>query len=72
MYHKLTMQQNIVSEGNLTSKTIPYRDELVSDLTDAWIECKEVFGKDHILIVSNSVGTKGDESGIGVSDMNSE
>jgi hypothetical protein len=50
----------------MSYKTIPYRDELVPELSGAWNDCKTVFGKDHVLIVSNSVGTKGDESGIGV------
>ncbi|KAG9043440.1 hypothetical protein FS837_009526 [Tulasnella sp. UAMH 9824] len=40
--------------------TRPYDDKLVPELNDAWEECKEVFGRDNVLIVSNSAGTKSD------------
>ncbi|KAG8912175.1 hypothetical protein FRC01_005251 [Tulasnella sp. 417] len=40
--------------------TRPYDDKLVPELKDAWEECKEVFGRDNVLIVSNSAGTKSD------------
>ncbi|KAF9022288.1 HAD-superfamily phosphatase [Hymenopellis radicata] len=44
--------------------TIPYKDELVPELNDAWKECKQVFGKQNILVVSNSAGTHLDGGGI--------
>ncbi|KIO19526.1 hypothetical protein M407DRAFT_82679 [Tulasnella calospora MUT 4182] len=40
--------------------TRPYDDKLVPELKDSWEECKEVFGRDNVLIVSNSAGTKSD------------
>lgn len=40
--------------------TRPYDDRLVPEIKDAWEECKEVFGRDNVLIVSNSAGTKSD------------
>ncbi|KAF8918174.1 mitochondrial PGP phosphatase-domain-containing protein [Mucidula mucida] len=44
--------------------TIPYKDELVPELNDAWKECKQVFGKQNVLVVSNSAGTHLDGGGI--------
>ncbi|KAG1830135.1 HAD phosphatase [Suillus variegatus] len=44
--------------------TIPYKDTLVPQLEDAWRECREAFGEDNIIIVSNSAGTKFDAGGI--------
>jgi len=37
--------------------TLPHRDTLVSDLNEAWRECRETFGHDNVLIVSNSAGS---------------
>ncbi|KAH8103535.1 HAD phosphatase [Cristinia sonorae] len=44
--------------------TIPYKDQLVPELHDAWKECREVFGDGNVLIVSNSAGTRLDPGGI--------
>ncbi|TFK74687.1 hypothetical protein BDN72DRAFT_789008 [Pluteus cervinus] len=44
--------------------TIPYKDELVPELKDAWNKCRETFGEGNVLIVSNSAGTKLDPGGI--------
>ncbi|KAG2104055.1 HAD phosphatase [Suillus discolor] len=44
--------------------TIPYKDTLVPQLEDAWKECREAFGDENIIIVSNSAGTKFDAGGI--------
>ncbi|KAJ6631502.1 mitochondrial PGP phosphatase-domain-containing protein [Mycena sp. CBHHK59/15] len=44
--------------------TLPNKDELVPDLQDAWDECRQTFGDDNVLIVSNSVGTNIDSGGI--------
>jgi len=45
--------------------TLPRKDKLVPELTDAWAECKAAFGKDNVLVVSNSVGTPDDAGDIG-------
>jgi len=37
--------------------TLPHRDELVPELTDAWQECRRTFGEGNVLVVSNSAGT---------------
>ncbi|KZT21097.1 hypothetical protein NEOLEDRAFT_1164741 [Neolentinus lepideus HHB14362 ss-1] len=44
--------------------TISHEDRLVPELHDAWKECKETFGRDNILIVSNSAGTRRDAGAI--------
>ncbi|EUC61801.1 PGP phosphatase [Rhizoctonia solani AG-3 Rhs1AP] len=44
--------------------TIPHCDTLVPELTDAWTRCKSTFGKDNMLIVSNSAGSSDDPLGI--------
>ncbi|KAF6763004.1 mitochondrial PGP phosphatase-domain-containing protein [Ephemerocybe angulata] len=44
--------------------TIPHKDQLVPELTDAWKECIETFGEANVLIVSNSAGTHLDAGGI--------
>ncbi|KAG1903354.1 mitochondrial PGP phosphatase-domain-containing protein [Suillus fuscotomentosus] len=44
--------------------TIPHQDTLVPQLEDAWRECREAFGEENIIIVSNSAGTKFDAGGI--------
>ncbi|EKM53571.1 uncharacterized protein PHACADRAFT_125376 [Phanerochaete carnosa HHB-10118-sp] len=40
--------------------TLPHRDQLVPELTDAWRECRKTFGEGNVLIVSNSAGTRVD------------
>ncbi|KAG9035500.1 hypothetical protein FRB95_011206 [Tulasnella sp. JGI-2019a] len=40
--------------------TVPYEDQLAPEIKDAWAECKAVFGKENVLIVSNSAGTRND------------
>jgi phosphatidylglycerophosphatase GEP4 len=49
------------------SQTIPYKDTLVPELTDAWQECLDTFGDGNVIIVSNSAGTYLDAGGIQVS-----
>ncbi|EDR09086.1 uncharacterized protein LACBIDRAFT_296345 [Laccaria bicolor S238N-H82] len=44
--------------------TLPHKDFLVPELTEAWKECREAFGDRHVLIVSNSAGTWLDAGGI--------
>ncbi|KAI0077200.1 HAD-superfamily phosphatase [Panus rudis PR-1116 ss-1] len=44
--------------------TIPHRDQLVPELKEAWNECREAFGENNVLIVSNSAGTRLDPGGI--------
>ncbi|KAH6914035.1 mitochondrial PGP phosphatase-domain-containing protein [Coprinopsis sp. MPI-PUGE-AT-0042] len=44
--------------------TIPYKDTLVPELTDAWRECLDTFGDGNVIIVSNSAGTYLDAGGI--------
>ncbi|KAG8877542.1 hypothetical protein FRB98_006662 [Tulasnella sp. 332] len=40
--------------------TVPYEDRLAPEIKDAWAECKEVFGRENVLLVSNSAGTRND------------
>ncbi|KAJ1300000.1 hypothetical protein OPQ81_011834 [Rhizoctonia solani] len=44
--------------------TIPHYDTLVPELADAWSRCKSTFGRQNVLIVSNSAGTSDDPLGI--------
>ncbi|KAF9075653.1 mitochondrial PGP phosphatase-domain-containing protein [Rhodocollybia butyracea] len=44
--------------------TLPGKDTLVPEIEAAWKECRQVFGADHILVVSNSAGTSLDAGGI--------
>ncbi|KAI0919405.1 hypothetical protein AcV7_006153 [Taiwanofungus camphoratus] len=37
--------------------TLPHQDRLVPELTEAWRECRETFGKGNVLLVSNSAGS---------------
>ncbi|TIB42326.1 hypothetical protein E3P86_00447 [Wallemia ichthyophaga] len=37
--------------------TLPRQDYVVSELQNSWIECKEAFGSDGCVILSNSAGT---------------
>ncbi|TRM69042.1 mitochondrial PGP phosphatase-domain-containing protein [Schizophyllum amplum] len=43
--------------------TIPHKDHLVPELQDAWAECRAAFGPDHVLVVSNSAGTRQQDAG---------
>ncbi|KZT04840.1 uncharacterized protein LAESUDRAFT_813939 [Laetiporus sulphureus 93-53] len=38
--------------------TLPHQDTLVPELKEAWEECKQTFGRDNVLIVSNSAGSR--------------
>ncbi|KAF8901064.1 mitochondrial PGP phosphatase-domain-containing protein [Gymnopilus junonius] len=44
--------------------TIPHKDTLVPELQGSWKSCREAFGDDNVLIVSNSAGTYLDAGGI--------
>ncbi|EPQ55215.1 HAD phosphatase [Gloeophyllum trabeum ATCC 11539] len=44
--------------------TIPHEDTLVPDLQGAWKECRDTFGRENVLVVSNSAGTRQDPGGI--------
>ncbi|CAE6467539.1 unnamed protein product [Rhizoctonia solani] len=44
--------------------TVPHHDTLVPELADAWDRCKASFGRENMLIVSNSAGTSDDPLGI--------
>ncbi|KIM40364.1 hypothetical protein M413DRAFT_178023 [Hebeloma cylindrosporum] len=44
--------------------TLPHRDTIVPELQKSWEICRETFGEDNVLIVSNSAGTKLDAGGI--------
>lgn len=46
--------------------TVPHKERLVPELSASWEECKRVFGRDNILIVSNSSGTRKDPLGVDV------
>ncbi|KIY65307.1 HAD-superfamily phosphatase [Cylindrobasidium torrendii FP15055 ss-10] len=44
--------------------TIPHEDKLIPELQEAWTECRKVFGKGNVIVVSNSAGTQLDGGGI--------
>ncbi|KLO20050.1 HAD-superfamily phosphatase [Schizopora paradoxa] len=44
--------------------TLPHVDTLVPELKESWTECKTVFGKENVLIVSNSAGAVSDAGDI--------
>ncbi|KAH7329742.1 mitochondrial PGP phosphatase-domain-containing protein [Rhizoctonia solani] len=44
--------------------TVPHRDTLIPELADAWTRCSSAFGRENMLIVSNSAGTSDDPLGI--------
>lgn len=53
-------------------QTRPYEDHLVPALQRSWDECKQVFGSDNILLVSNSAGTRSDPRAIAAESVSSE
>ncbi|CAK5264178.1 unnamed protein product [Mycena citricolor] len=44
--------------------TVPHKDNLVPELTEAWEDCRRTFGDGNVLIVSNSAGSHSDPAGI--------
>ncbi|KAF9478124.1 HAD-superfamily phosphatase [Pholiota conissans] len=44
--------------------TIPHEDTLVPELRESWKQCREIFGENNVLIVSNSAGTYLDAGGL--------
>ncbi|KAJ3850609.1 mitochondrial PGP phosphatase-domain-containing protein [Lentinula lateritia] len=44
--------------------TLPGKDTLVPEIEEAWKECKQVFGKGNVLVVSNTAGAHVDAGGI--------
>ncbi|SPO21898.1 uncharacterized protein UTRI_01886_B [Ustilago trichophora] len=49
--------------------TAPHSDVLEPAITDAWEQCQRVFGRENILIVSNSSGSSDDPSGLGAESL---
>ncbi|SNX83171.1 uncharacterized protein MEPE_01877 [Melanopsichium pennsylvanicum] len=49
--------------------TSPHSDVLEPSITDAWQRCQRVFGRENILIVSNSSGSSDDPSGLGAESL---
>ncbi|GAC96259.1 hypothetical protein PHSY_003839 [Pseudozyma hubeiensis SY62] len=49
--------------------TAPHSDVLEPSITDAWQQCQRVFGRENILIVSNSSGSSDDPSGLGAESL---
>ncbi|KAN0063084.1 hypothetical protein ACQY0O_004247 [Thecaphora frezii] len=49
--------------------TIPHSDHLEPALIESWAECQRVFGRENILIVSNSSGSTDDPSGLGAESL---
>ncbi|RUS34754.1 hypothetical protein BC938DRAFT_478750 [Jimgerdemannia flammicorona] len=43
--------------------TAPYQSIIYPPFQDAWNECKEAFGEENVVIVSNSAGTHDDVGG---------
>ncbi|EJD04352.1 uncharacterized protein FOMMEDRAFT_140336 [Fomitiporia mediterranea MF3/22] len=60
--HRAGYRGAVIDKDNCL--TLPYEDKLVPELNVAWEECKNVFGAENILIVSNSAGTYLDPGGI--------
>ncbi|KAF8342941.1 mitochondrial PGP phosphatase-domain-containing protein [Cantharellus anzutake] len=44
--------------------TLPCKDTLVPQLKDAWEDCRTAFGKNNVIVVSNSAGTRDDPAGL--------
>ncbi|KAJ9478201.1 Phosphatidylglycerophosphatase GEP4, mitochondrial [Pseudozyma hubeiensis] len=49
--------------------TAPHSDILEPSITTAWQQCQRVFGRENILIVSNSSGSSDDPSGLGAESL---
>ena len=49
--------------------TAPHSDVLEPSITDAWERCQRVYGRENILIVSNSSGSSDDPSGLGAESL---
>ncbi|KAJ1028617.1 hypothetical protein NDA16_001783 [Ustilago loliicola] len=49
--------------------TAPHSDVLEPSITEAWERCQRVFGRENILIVSNSSGSSDDPSGLGAESL---
>lgn len=49
--------------------TAPHSDILEPSITEAWERCQRVFGRENILIVSNSSGSSDDPSGLGAESL---
>ncbi|TKY87107.1 hypothetical protein EX895_003784 [Sporisorium graminicola] len=49
--------------------TAPHSDVLESTIAEAWQRCQRVFGRENILIVSNSSGSSDDPSGLGAESL---
>ncbi|EST07668.1 Mitochondrial PGP phosphatase [Kalmanozyma brasiliensis GHG001] len=49
--------------------TAPHSDVLEPSITEAWQRCQHVFGRENILIVSNSSGSSSDPSGLGAESL---
>ncbi|RCH99762.1 hypothetical protein CU097_015689 [Rhizopus azygosporus] len=61
-YAALKKQVNIQAIGfdKDNCLTAPYASNIHPPFENAWEECKKTFGKDKVMIVSNSAGTKDD------------
>lgn len=49
--------------------TAPHSDVLEPSISEAWQRCQRVFGRENILIVSNSSGSSDDPSGLGAESL---
>ncbi|PWN28361.1 hypothetical protein BDZ90DRAFT_259408 [Jaminaea rosea] len=59
--HSLGVRSIVVDKDNCL--TAPRSDSLHPDLAQSWKECLEVFGRENVLIVSNSAGCAGETVG---------
>lgn len=49
--------------------TKPHKDELEEAIHNSWRQCQQVFGRENILMVSNSSGSSSDPSGLGAESL---
>lgn len=66
--HSLGVRSIVIDKDNCL--TSPRSDTLAPDLAQSWKECLEVFGRENVLIVSNSAGCGGETVGAQVVSRN--
>ncbi|KAJ3884725.1 mitochondrial PGP phosphatase [Lentinula edodes] len=49
--------------------TLPGKDTLIPEIEEEWKECKQVFGKGNVLVISNTAGAHVDAGGIQVCNL---
>lgn len=49
--------------------TAPHSDTIQPSIAAAWVDCQRVFGRENVLVVSNSSGSSDDPSGLGAESL---